>query len=39
MWSKILRTAVRVALWAASHPDEVRKVIDAIQAAKDAAKR
>jgi hypothetical protein len=38
MWQLILSAAVRIALWAASHPDEIKKVIDVIHAAKEAAK-
>ncbi len=34
MWASILKIAVKVALYAANHPDEVKAVVDVVHAAK-----
>lgn len=34
MWKAIAKYAVKVAIWAASHPDEVKAIVDQV---KDAA--
>lgn len=34
MWSTIVKIAVKLALLAAEHPDEVKAVVDAVHAAK-----
>lgn len=36
MWATIVKYAVKIALWAAEHPDQVKDMIDTVVSAKQA---
>lgn len=38
MWAKVLRWAVKLAVYAARNPDEVKAIVDVVAKAKAAAK-
>jgi hypothetical protein len=36
MWDTIAKYAVKLALWAVKHPDDVKKIVDTVHEAKKA---